>query len=365
VTWLSIIPFTIRVGAAAVRMDGIGGVGTDEACRNRGYSRRLLEAAVERMQQGDAALSMLYGIPNYYPKFGYAVAGPDHLLSLSRLEAAELPPGWRARPFAEEDTAAVYALYEMNTANAVGAAVRPRWVWDRLRATLEASSEDACRVAVSPDGQVAAYAWRGAKFWYVDKLAKETPDALVLAEVMAAGPEAADAVLALCRGWAREEGDRRPVPVKHVLLALPPEGPVAAAAMRQQARLVQAYEACGGSMARVLDVERLLTALLPELTVRVRAARWEATAALRVETDQGAAALRVYPSGVELGEAPDGRVLRLPQTALAQLALGAFPPADILARLRADSGADDDLSCRMVELLFPLRHPHMHLPDRY
>src|SRR5262249_10763087 len=68
VSRLWVIPLTIRIGAATVRMDGIGGVGTEEDCRHRGYSRRVLEATVDWMRRGDAALSMLYGIPNFYPK---------------------------------------------------------------------------------------------------------------------------------------------------------------------------------------------------------------------------------------------------------------------------------------------------------
>src|SRR6266536_1777487 len=85
VSGLEIVPLTIRVGSATVRMDGIGGVETDRAQRNRGYARRLLEATVEHMRRGDAALTMLYGIRDFYPKFGYTTAGPDYLIYLSRL----------------------------------------------------------------------------------------------------------------------------------------------------------------------------------------------------------------------------------------------------------------------------------------
>ena len=104
VSWLWIVPFTLHIGKATVRMDGIGGVNTEEDCRHRGYSRRVLEATVARMKQGDAALSMLYGIPHFYPKFGYTTAGPDHFISLSRVtEATSLPGGWRVRPFTPAD----------------------------------------------------------------------------------------------------------------------------------------------------------------------------------------------------------------------------------------------------------------------
>ena len=57
-----IVPMLMRIGAAVVRMDGIGGVSTEEEFRNRGYSRRVMETAVEQMRRGDAALSTLFGI---------------------------------------------------------------------------------------------------------------------------------------------------------------------------------------------------------------------------------------------------------------------------------------------------------------
>jgi len=67
----AIIPLTLRIGAATVRMDGIGMVGTLPQYRGRGYARRLLSAALAHMAAGDAALTMLYGIPNFYLQFGY------------------------------------------------------------------------------------------------------------------------------------------------------------------------------------------------------------------------------------------------------------------------------------------------------
>ena len=46
----------------------------------------------------------------------------------------------------------------------------------------------------------------------------------------------------------------------------------------------------------------------------------------------------------------------------ARLALGAFPPGELLARLETPP---DERACQLLEALFPLRHPHMHLPDRF
>lgn len=373
VSRLWIVPFTLAIGAARVRMDGIGGVGTDREYRRRGYSRRVLEATVERMRQGDAALSMLYGIRDFYPKFGYATAGPDHFLRLTGLDReVAMPAGWTARPIAPADLPAARRLYDRTTARAVGAADRAeRPTWNALQESAGGKSEDACRVVVGMSGEVEGYAWEGKPFWYSSGLREEYPDALIIAEAMAAGPAVADAVLSLCRAWAAEESARRETPVKEVLLSHPPEGAIAAAAMRQDCVAESRFSACGSSMVRVLDVERLLRALAPELSARARAARLPVAGMLRIESDLGAAALEVGPDGVELvrRDEPtnDQRVdvefaLHLPQTELARLALGAFPPEDLLARLPAPP---DSATAELIGVLFPLRHPHMWIPDRY
>lgn len=371
VSHLWVVPFCIRVGAATVRMDGIGGVGTEEEYRKRGYARRVLEAAVRWMQQGDAAISMLYGIRDFYPKFGYATAGPDHFLYLRELSSdVSLPAGWRVRPFTLEDMPAIRGLYERNTARAVGAAVREESgpTWSALASAAENPEQDVCRVIEDPAGRIAAYAWRAKHHWYTNLLEREDPDSMVIGEVMADSPPAADAVLVACRQWAMEESAQRSAPIKHVLLPLAPEGPVAAAARQQNAALTQLYSRCGGSMARVLNVQRLLRSLTPELNERLRSVAFTFSGTLHLKTDLEDVALRITPEGVCVEEtltpARQETVLtaHLPQTVLARLALGAFPPDDLLARL--DNPPEPDAQ-RLLEILFPPRHPHMFLPDRF
>ena len=68
VSHLWITPYTLCIGAARVRMDGIGGVWTEPEYRQRGYARRVMEAAVRHMQAGGrdappAALSENDGSP--------------------------------------------------------------------------------------------------------------------------------------------------------------------------------------------------------------------------------------------------------------------------------------------------------------
>jgi hypothetical protein len=359
--WIS--HHTVRIGESAVRMEGIGGVATGEAHRKQGYARSLLQAAVENMKRGDAALSMLYGIPDFYHRFGYATAGPDHRAFLTDLERDPVaPPGWTVRPLAPTDVPAVRSVYAAATAGEAGCEVRKTGgeVWGRLADCASGSSQDACRVAEGPDGQVHGYVWRAAWTWVMKYMLEPTyPDALALGEAVAESAPAADAVLAACSMWAREQ-DRE---VKRVVLAIPPQGPLAEAAMRQEATFEQHYEPSGGSMVRVLDVTRLMTALAPELSARARAAGAGCEGMLVFRTDEGEAGLAVTPDGVSVVDGgPSALVVELPQYELARLALGAYPPGSILERL---ASPPSEAACRLVEALFPHRHPHLYVPDRF
>jgi hypothetical protein len=367
VSTCEIIPFTLRIGAATVRMDGIGGVGTLDEYRRRGYARRVLEAAIDRMAAGDAALTMLYGIADFYPQFGYATAGPDYFIVLQPLhEELSAPAGWLIRPAQATDLPALQRLYERTTAHATGPAIRAlgNYPWTHLVAPAETEEAVDCLLALRPGGEPAAYIWRGANFWPVTHFEADHPEALMIAEVMADGPQAADLALLLCRSWADREARQRGRPVERVVLSLPPEGPLAAAAMHQATLFQQSYSPCGGSMVRVLHVGRLLAALQPELERRWLAAGHSFVGTLRILTDLGAATLALSPQGVTATDTRSGPqlVVRLPQTALGRLALGAFAPDDLLDRL---AEPPDDPARELLQALFPQRLPFMYAPDRY
>jgi hypothetical protein len=374
VSGLWIVPFHLRIGSARVRMDGIGGVGTPEEFRKRGYSRRTLEATVRHMRDGDAALSMLYGIRDYYPKFGYATAGPNHYLRLPLAGQNPSPqiPGWTVRPFRESDLPALRRIYDRTIEKEVGAAVRPEGsnAWSRLIASVSPENDDECRVVVDPHGEIRAYVWRGREFWVASSWERNEPNALILSEVLSETPAAADVAVSACLEWAAEESATKTGPAKEAILSLPPDSATAQAAKRRTAQFVAQFTYCGESMARVLNVARLLETLKPELEARWAAAQLNFVGSLTFQTDIGDAALRIAEEGMEvadrdLSEDRDGRGenlrVQLPQGDLARLALGAFAPEDALLRLEVRPDATREL----LSALFPARHPHMYIPDRY
>jgi GNAT superfamily N-acetyltransferase len=380
-----IVPMLMRIGAAVVRMDGIGGVSTEEGFRNRGYSRRVMETAVEQIRRGDAALSTLFGIEDFYQKFGYETTGPEYTVVLPLAEAAaptrSLPRGWRFRPLTPGDMPAVMRLYHANTRRATGALVRhdagddpseterladlnpdARKIglraWNRLQGIAVEPGEDACRVLVDQSGRIGAYAWFGAN-WWMGVRRRDLPGAFHIAEGMARDAEVADTLLVACRTWAEEAGSDG----DGIALAIPPEGPVAMAAAYEGGQMLGVYTRGGNFMGRVLDLGRLLRLLQPELAARVRSARLPFQGRLNFRTDEDEAAIVIRDDDVQVdGRASGGVVVELPQTALARLCLGGFDPADVLARLPNRPNAEVEA---VLRALFPRRMPHIYPMDRF
>ena len=381
-----IVPMLMRIGAAVVRMDGIGGVSTEEEFRNRGYSRRVMETAVQQMRQGDAALSTLFGIEDFYQKFGYETTGPEYTVVVPLADAGaptrSLTRGWRFRPLSVDDMPAVMRLYHANTRRATGALVRHDAVddpseterlagvnpdaqkiglraWNKLQAIAVEPGEDACRVLVDQSGRIAAYAWFGAN-WWMGVRRRDLPRAFHIAEGMARDAEAADALLVACETWGNEARSN----CDSIALAIPPDGLVAWGAAYEGGQMLAIYTRGGNFMGRVLDVSRLLSQLLPQLAARMRSVRLPFQGRLTFRTEEGESSIVITADDVLVdGDANgEGLLVELPQTALARLCLGGFDPGDVLARL--PNRPDREVEA-VLRVLFPQRMPHIYPMDRF
>jgi predicted acetyltransferase len=59
------------VGRARILTVGIGSVATDGHHRKRGFLRQTANATLDALRGSDYAVSLLFGIPNFYEQFGY------------------------------------------------------------------------------------------------------------------------------------------------------------------------------------------------------------------------------------------------------------------------------------------------------
>jgi GNAT acetyltransferase-like protein len=383
-----IIPMFMRIGDAVVRMDGIGGVETDEAFRNRGYMRKVMETCVEIMISGDGAISTLFGIQDFYPKFGYATAGPEPTVALplpeNPSEISPIPSGWKFRPLIPGDMPAVMRIYHETTRRATGALRRheeadePDWVksfartslpatkigiraWDKMRRVFSPDTKDSCKVLVDPAGEIVAYAWEGmVENWWMFVRRDEFPNSFHLAEAMAMSPMAADVLISACCSWAMEAkpgADR-------VDLAIPPEGYVASAAFYEGGIVLEVNVRRGDFMCRTLNPARLIEQMQPEFTARIQASRVNVCGDIIFRTDMGDVAMDVTDEGVDThrGMTSTDLTIEVPQDTLARLCLGAFETRDLLERL---PNPPDRRTCDLMEVLFPRRHPHIYPLDRF
>ena len=345
---------TIRVGATAVKMGGIGGVGTHPAHRRRGYASAMLRDASDWMRSRGYLTSVLFTevASQFYRRHGWAsVPMPGFRIGLkgeaTGPAAGEDAGEWRIEAFDEcRDLEAAVALYERFNAARSGALVRDRPYWDsepaRIRGILPTV------VALDARGNLRGY------------LNYEIEEGQATVCELAVDETAASATDAMVRHFMRECAARGAgeivgeLPHRHPLVDL-------------------LCEYCGGdleltgnaaTMWKAVDPPGLLSALLPELQQRVAAAE---PAALPFEFDGERCSLALDPAGrLHLdGEPPAGRALPLSGEMIWRLLLGESAWSDIEASPPARGEAVDPAQSRLLAALFPRRQVIYWAPDHF
>ena len=86
---LTILDRRMRLGEAWVRIGAIAGVKTKPGHRGKGYGRELMDGALGCMRDHGYTVSILFGIPGFYHRFGFANVLPSASLARIRTAAAE------------------------------------------------------------------------------------------------------------------------------------------------------------------------------------------------------------------------------------------------------------------------------------
>ena len=82
--YLEVVPKKIYIGRALLKTSGIGGVCTNPAARMKGCGRALMEDAVDVSRDRGYDLSVLYGIPDFYHKYGYEVVMASYQINIAQ-----------------------------------------------------------------------------------------------------------------------------------------------------------------------------------------------------------------------------------------------------------------------------------------
>jgi predicted acetyltransferase len=330
---LQVIDYQMRIGTAQVRMAGIADVETKKEHRMKGYMRILFQDTLAYMQHAGFDVSMLFGIPNFYPKFGYATCMAQPKVSiktrdaeLANTRALPLQP----RPLAPADLPMIVDLY--NAANAVrtcslvrskeifaGFPLGTGW-WMRTEAAV---FEQAGR------GFAGYAAW--------DKNEQALDKALY------------PALLAF---FAQQAVTKR---CETIRLHMPPDHPFAEFVQRYGCEWTVLHPRQADGMLRIMNQATLFEKLRLELERRLAAARLDALpGTILLRTELGEATVRAT--------SPDCAMLDLPQDKLIQLISGYRSAHDVLSEpdVKMTPGSEP-----LWSVLFPKGQPYVWLADHF
>jgi predicted acetyltransferase len=337
VSWLTVVDFRQHIGRSVVRMGGIAAVGTHRDHRFRGYSRRVLQSSLYWMRREGYDTATLYGIPSFYPKFGYAQAFPCVSFTLAVRDAERAAAaGYRlVKLDPARHLRAVLAMYHANNAARTGTTLRDHKSWPPFRQGMRWGSKAECRVALDSAGRPAGYIVR-----------HDEPFTAVIIEAGFATPAVFPDLARQAARWAL--GQR----LENIQFLLPEDDEFMDFCKPLAIKMETTWRAQGGGYVRMINVPSALAAAAGELGSRM-AGRGELT--IRTNLDD----VHLAWSAGKLTVGPPrrgGPQARMPQWALAQLLYGCRGAA---ALAREGAVAAGPRSRQALTEMFPVR-PHYH-----
>lgn len=314
VSHLTVLDRSTWMLGATVSFGGIAGVHTEPQHRMKGYSRLVMEDSVQYMTDRGFEVSILFGIRDFYNKFGYLPCLPDYCMTIETRNAeraARDVGGFTTRPFDEADVPFSVELYDEDNRYRPGARVRGGSDFNGFHRGTRYDTPVDGLVLQGADNRRVGYA-----IWD-----RSTTDVKVV-EVNAYDRRAFPAAL---YAFARMAIDQR---CGQIELHMPPDHSFARFLTRYGCQAHTTFNRMGGGMMRILNQDRLFARLQPALQARAASSALAGRGVdLRIETDLGT-------TEVALGEsATDRSVCRvaLPQDRLIQLMTGYRWADDVLA----------------------------------
>ncbi|HEX29782.1 TPA: GNAT family N-acetyltransferase [Candidatus Poribacteria bacterium] len=334
--------------SVTLRMGGIGGVGTKEEYRMRGFARRVMEYSNRYMLEAGFDIAALFGIRNFYERWGYAPALPEHRLYLNVENLSSARLNHSIFPFSDEHREDVIRIYELNNEERCCSVVRKpdSWMWFTKGTRFGVKADP--MVLLDGSGRLCGYI----SF-------DDTEDYTAVAEVGYSDPSVFESIAAAIRDRARERGH------EEAWLAIPPDHPFSIFLRRFGCRITSSFNRSGGGMMRIINLETTFRKLAPELERRIKRSGmrgWEEDFLLR--TDIGSLRFRISKEAVHLEprEKVKDKLVEIPQSKLIQLLVGYRTIDD----LTLEKGVHVTPSLIPgLRLLFPLMNPYIWWSDRF
>ncbi|HOZ46819.1 MAG TPA: GNAT family N-acetyltransferase [Candidatus Hydrogenedentes bacterium] len=357
---LRLITETIRLGEARLKMGGFGWVTTAPRHRYRGVANALMQDTIEYMKHHGYHVSMLFGIPNFYHRFGFITTLADYTIMVSAAEglaAGDSP--FRTRPAKPGD---ISAIQKMHNANDGGVACSIL----RSAAHITNKWQDWCKhllVLTTAQGKVVAYLH-----------AHPTKDAAMMTEVGVVGngaarsaaiaPGAPSADPAICRAVLRAAAERARQQSLGVLrFHVPPPHPFGRFLLQYASTHEMRIERdCGGMMA-FIDLAETLESMIPEWeNCLAQSAARDSRVECTLVVDRKPYRVRANRGAIDVAAGSGKNKLGLTSAELMHLLTGYRHLDDIYCARRRIITPE---ARALLPVLFPKRHTYVWHFDRF
>ena len=335
VSFLEVQPKRMHIGRALVRMAGIAAVCTDAEFRKKGYNRRLWADSIEFMEREGYDISILYGIPKYYHRYGYSEIMARHMVTMAPSDFEDAPAKMKSAALTKADMKAVCTLY--NT--------QARFRDGNIERKSMARPERGLKVS-DKRGRIAAYA-----------LYRESEGTLEVRDAAARDGAAARELLGAIQRTAHREV------AGHIKVLLPPGYPLTDVMRRYNCVYRRVHKRNRGCMGRVTNMARLVKTMRPEWSYLVSRSEF-AGANFELVLKVGDETLRISSDGAGVKSA------LVHARAWGRVAPERFMQMLVGYRAVCEVADESDVrlsrrDMRLVEVLFPERDTHIFAPDRF
>ena len=348
VSRLMLIEYQMRFGSAQLKMGGIAGVGTNEAHRNKGYSRHVMEDSTAFMIENGFDVAMLFGIPNFYPKFGYATVLSETWIYLGTEEAQAAVPTYQIRKFAKSDAPKILSLYATNNAERTGTPLRDETHWKEFKMGSAFGVVADPYVVLDEGNKVIGYF-----------VCDDTDENCILCDIGFQERTIFETVIHFLVDRAKHIG------AAQIQCHIPADHPFTIFCRRYGCRTNTDNSKNRGGMMRIINQSSTLKRITSELEKRLRCSAYlsQWSGKILISTDLGQDCLKIDHGHITYtNNQANAFYLETPQDKLIQLMMGRRSIKDLT--IDPDVSVTDGI-IPVLETLFPLGHPHVWWPDRF
>lgn len=354
---LRILTTTIRIGKARLKMGGLGWVSTPPHHRNKGICKALVLDSIDYMKRNGYHVSMLFGIPDLYHRYGYAVTMPAYSVSMDVAEISaagmneQATSPYRTRGFQVSDLPAILRVHQANDGDSAcsfvrtlaylknqaltGARTTPFWA-DWTKAILAVDRRDNLVAYVVP--QIA-------------------PDQLHIKELGVTTPVSYDVVLKLSTQLARDAH------LSRIRFHVPPSHRFARYLERYNSIHETRYFRQREGMMRFCNLESTIKYMLPEWATRLRESALRGRRAnVTLSVDRVPYLISWNGDAIRISRVPGKDRLSVTNEELMQVMCGYGHIEDLIGRRKTDLSAS---SRALLATIFPGRTPFVWPMDHF